>query len=215
MNIQQKIGFKQATLLALSALAVALSLPQPSRAATTITSLVYYHVAVPNCEDVVNGSPCSPVGVTQSGAIDNPFLNNTATKEIDLGLGRYFTFGNPWPGTDFMVAGDSISVALTLSNGQVLSQTTVVPDLAVAGTTLFDFGAISIATTGVTSADRMSFGSPPGAFAGDGLADYVLQLNYVPEPAVWALMLTGFGGVGGVLRRRRRSRIPAFTRMSA
>ncbi|THD59164.1 MAG: PEP-CTERM sorting domain-containing protein [Phenylobacterium sp.] len=27
--------------------------------------------------------------------------------------------------------------------------------------------------------------------------------NAVPEPATWALMLTGFFGVGGMLRRRQ------------
>jgi hypothetical protein len=31
----------------------------------------------------------------------------------------------------------------------------------------------------------------------------------VPEPAAWALMIVGFGGVGGLLRRRRARR--AFT----
>ena len=30
------------------------------------------------------------------------------------------------------------------------------------------------------------------------------ELIAVPEPASWALMLVGFGGVGGVLRRRRQ-----------
>jgi hypothetical protein len=195
---------RRRALLAASMLALGLSLPQGAQAATTITSLIYYHGAIPNCEDTINGSPCSPVGVTEAGAVDNPFLNDTATKAIDLGLGHYYTFGNPWPGTNFMVAGDSISVAVTLSNGQTLTETTVVPDLTVAGVTLFDFGAVSIVTTGITGADRMSFGYPPGAFSGDGLSDYVLQLNFVPEPAAWALMLVGFGGVGGTIRRRRR-----------
>jgi len=30
----------------------------------------------------------------------------------------------------------------------------------------------------------------------------------VPEPAAWALMIVGFGGVGGLLRRRRAQRAP-------
>lgn len=32
---------------------------------------------------------------------------------------------------------------------------------------------------------------------------------FVPEPATWAMMLLGFGGVGGLLRARRRSRTAA------
>jgi hypothetical protein len=39
---------------------------------------------------------------------------------------------------------------------------------------------------------------PPVAFL-DGVT-----LTGVPEPAVWALMLLGFGGVGALIRRRRR-----------
>ncbi len=209
MPTERRTGPVRVKTLLLSALALGLSQAPASRAATTITSLLYYHGAIPNCEDTINGSPCSPVGVTLSGALDNPFLNDTATKEIDLGFGHYLTFGNPWAGTDFMIAGDSISVALTLSNGRTLTQTAIVPNLAVAGTPVFNFGAISIVTTGVTGADRMSFGYAPAAFAADGRADYVLRLNVVPEPAAWALMLVGFGGVGGMMRRWRRSLRPA------
>jgi hypothetical protein len=33
--------------------------------------------------------------------------------------------------------------------------------------------------------------------------DFTLTLTSVPEPATWALMLLGFGGMGAALRRRR------------
>ena len=190
---------------ALAVLAGGLGLAGSSQAATTITSLVYFHDAVPNCEDTVDGSTCAPVGVTRAGALDNAFLNDTTTKAIDLGYGDYYTFGNPWAGTDFMIPGDAITAQLTLSDGKTLTQTTVVPDLSVAGATVFDFASagIVIKTTGVTTADRMSFGAPPTAFAPDGRDDYALQLSYVPEPAAWVLMLAGFGGLGASLRRRR------------
>ena len=38
-------------------------------------------------------------------------------------------------------------------------------------------------------------------------ADFVQ--NAVPEPATWALMILGFGGVGGVLRRRKAIQVAA------
>jgi hypothetical protein len=35
-----------------------------------------------------------------------------------------------------------------------------------------------------------------------------IQVNYLPEPGAWALMILGFGGVGGMLRRARRTAFP-------
>ena len=40
--------------------------------------------------------------------------------------------------------------------------------------------------------------SPFGSGAG------AIELGAVPEPATWAMMLAGFGGLGAVLRRARR-----------
>lgn len=37
------------------------------------------------------------------------------------------------------------------------------------------------------------------------LTDIAATLRPVPEPATWALMLVGFGGLGAMLRRRRRA----------
>jgi hypothetical protein len=48
----------------------------------------------------------------------------------------------------------------------------------------------------VTSID---FSSDTNAFEYDGLA------GQVPEPAAWSLMIAGFGGMGALLRRRRRT----------
>jgi hypothetical protein len=52
---------------------------------------------------------------------------------------------------------------------------------------------------------------PNGDHSADGNQRYRLSLEQtvrdssgaVPEPAAWALMIVGFGGVGGMLRRRR------------
>jgi hypothetical protein len=46
-------------------------------------------------------------------------------------------------------------------------------------------------------------------YAGNGLTDDVIAftangaLGGVPEPATWAMMLIGFGGLGAMIRRRR------------
>ena len=39
---------------------------------------------------------------------------------------------------------------------------------------------------------------PSGAYSG------TLNIQAVPEPATWAMMLIGFGGIGMALRRRRQ-----------
>jgi hypothetical protein len=50
------------------------------------------------------------------------------------------------------------------------------------------------AQDGNTGIDNLQIGSAPA--------------GAVPEPAAWALMLVGFGALGGVLRQSRRARIP-------
>jgi hypothetical protein len=194
------------------AFALVLSFAQSGRAApVTIVSLSYIHLtSATDCEDTIPGDPCSAIGVTNSGATTNPFLNNTSTKAINLGHGSYYTFGIPYGGTDFMIQGDSITAKVVLSNGTSLSNTTTVQDLSIAGTPMFDFAAsgVSIVTTGITGADRMSFGYPPGAFTPGGYSDFVLELDYfvpIPEPATWTMMLAGLLCLGGVMHSRRQA----------
>jgi hypothetical protein len=53
----------------------------------------------------------------------------------------------------------------------------------------------------------MSLGTPnglPPMAALDGVS-----LTAVPEPATWAMMLIGFGGLGAMIRRRNRAAMAA------
>jgi hypothetical protein len=45
-----------------------------------------------------------------------------------------------------------------------------------------------------------------GPCVGDGCDNHN---NGVPEPATWAMMIMGFGGVGAMIRRRRETMVPA------
>jgi hypothetical protein len=191
----------------------------PAAAATPLLSINLFHGdSNGNCADTRPGSGCSPIGVTQVGGLANPFLNDTATKAVSLAPGSYYLFANPYAGTNFMTQGAGLGAMITVSTGgavggdsYLMIGNATVPDLSVAGVTLFDFAnyGVKITTTGITGADRMSFGYPPSAFAPDGNADFVLRLDYlvpsaaVPEPAAWAMMIAGFGLAGSALRRRR------------
>jgi hypothetical protein len=65
----------------------------------------------------------------------------------------------------------------------------------------FDASDISLSGAGVLTLDLRDTNNAQGA-------RITLQLNNtgaVPEPATWAMMLLGFGAIGGAMRRRQRA----------
>ena len=66
------------------------------------------------------------------------------------------------------------------------------------GTTFHHFTLGFTAASGIT---RVAFHVDPFTTSVDGILDNV-SLSAVPEPATWALMLSGFMLVGGAMRRR-------------
>ena len=63
-----------------------------------------------------------------------------------------------------------------------------------------DWGALSLSGAGIT---RVQFGSNARAWVADDLSFTAGLSSAVPEPAVWAMMITGFGLAGAAPRRRR------------
>lgn len=54
-----------------------------------------------------------------------------------------------------------------------------------------------------TGSDKVTFAVTTSPDNIDAVVDNVSVQGAVPEPATWAMMLMGFGGLGAVLRRRR------------
>ena len=51
---------------------------------------------------------------------------------------------------------------------------------------------------------KLTFASAPGeGFFGAAL-DSVSVMTAVPEPSTWAMLLVGFGAIGGAMRARRK-----------
>lgn len=86
----------------------------------------------------------------------------------------------------------------------------------------FDGGSTPTATPGISDTAWLftilggtgRWAGASGTFNGAGISDattrptrvsinFVGNINAVPEPASWALMILGFGGIGMVIRRRR------------
>lgn len=119
------------------------------------------------------------------------------------------TFGNDDPA--FTNAGDS--AVLRLFNGATLVGVTQVVmnrnDL-MDQTIGFAFGPFNNFTLAYTNPAGSAFTGGGGANVGlievvDNITfDTLVVSDPVPEPAAWALMILGFGGVGALERRRRR-----------
>jgi hypothetical protein len=117
----------------------------------------------------------------------------------------------------------TIDFSNTLAGNYWLSLTTSTPDLlftALTVTPITGSGSITYAggptssitllpgSLGVGSYHLTFSGNSPSGGAESGNLTFRLA---VPEPATWALMLLGFGGIGMAMRRRRR---PALAQLA-
>jgi hypothetical protein len=75
---------------------------------------------------------------------------------------------------------------------------------AVPGTAAFAFNLL-----GVTPTFGASAGKALNSFVGNGGGNFAVEIktirSFTPEPATWTMMLIGFGGVGAMIRNRRRA----------
>jgi Protein of unknown function (DUF642)/PEP-CTERM motif len=116
----------------------------------------------------------------QSGAISQTF-NTILGKTYQLS----FLYGN----NPYSTSTASASFSVSGLNGSVTSSS---------GLSFAGYTGTFVGTGGATT---LSFTNTNGCCNG-GIALDGVSVNAVPEPAAWALMIAGFGLVGGAMRRR-------------
>ena len=69
------------------------------------------------------------------------------------------------------------------------------------GSTFFNIGTGPIALSGLSGDLKVGYWD---SYYGDNSGSQTLSITAVPEPATWAMMLVGLGGLGVAMRARRR-----------
>ena len=135
-----------------------------------------------------------------------------------LALERSFTVGAPGTGYDVKIYGIDLATGTDVGGVLDLDSIAYTP---VTKTLLFDVNSLGIPLDnieGITFGETLSDGSRslilvsddnlptgPSAQFTQFLAFRLGTAGAVPEPATWAMMIGGFGCVGGAVRRRRVS----------
>lgn len=134
-----------------------------------------------NCSSC--GYQAEPISVGTSGAYTFSIVNDNFPDQVDILYSNHFDPTSPMTNFD-----GPLSYATYLTgNATTVSLTAGVQYFWVTST---DFGySNDNCSAGCTFTTQVS---GPGAIS-------------VPEPATWALMLVGFGGMGATLRSRRRA----------
>jgi hypothetical protein len=135
---------------------------------------------------------------TQGNLSTNPGAATVFTADDSLLTNLSFEILTGFTAAEFNLEnGDpaSFMVNLTDSAGDMFSQTLT----KLNGSNIFNI--VAPAGTVYTNA---TFSSTGGGFADLKQLRVTLASGAVPEPATWAMMLLGFGGIGMALRRRRR-----------
>jgi hypothetical protein len=149
-----------------------------------------------------------PEGDGNSLLVRNDTNGNFLTGVFNDGTHNFLsmTFGNDDPG--FSNPGDR--AVLTVYNGAALVGATFVVfnrNDKMDQTIGFSFGPFDNWTLAYTNAAGNPFTG--GGSVNTGLIEVIDNITFddgagvVPEPAAWAMMIMGFGGVGAILRRRR------------
>ena len=156
----------------------------------------------------IGATGTTPSSVFSITGIDNTGIPETATfrQQTDVGgtFTSYFDFSNDLVGSyTFALITSTRNATITLEQLLGTGGSIVLQQLTGTGSSL----TLNTADLAANTTYRFSFTSnyPAGGGTTSGnLSFYAAATPPVPEPATWAMMILGFGGIGMVLRRRRR-----------
>lgn len=161
---------------------------------------------------LVSGGACSsttpnPDATACAGAYAGNLLNNNSIGDINLALDA-LVGGNYSPD----VTWNTLDPTKALFSGSGNDPTGTITFAALTGDVILGvhFGDAGTGLGDRTIFYRFNFASPTTSIAlnTQGFSDAILVrgTGAVPEPATWAMMLLGFGGIGFAMRRRRLTR---------
>jgi hypothetical protein len=139
-------------------------------------------------------------GNCPTGACDGGWTNSFNAVDLPV-TGGDFTlelFGNGPAHNSALASLSAIQSAASINHGQI----EFTGGVAGAFTSLAPIAQPWIVDGGGSFRLLVGDGSPGNNFGGVSLS-----LTSVPEPAAWAMMLVGFGGLGAALRRQRRQNL--------
>jgi hypothetical protein len=123
-----------------------------------------------------------------------------------LEIGKTYTLTFDWAAAQLANRSGDITEQLQVSFG---GQTFLTPVLPVASTGFSGWKTATMFFTPTSTTQTLKFlslGTPDGLPPIAALDGVSLT---VPEPATWAMMLVGFGGIGAMIRRRRHTLVAA------
>ncbi len=150
-----------------------------------------------------------PGGASPNGgafvALDGDALARGTLSQDITGLvsGKAYTLTFDWAAAQFEDRSGDTTEQLEVTFGSDVFDTVVIDNASHGSVGWFTVTHTFIASTSEQTLSFLSIGTPSG-FPPVALLDSVSLTGGVPEPASWAMILLGFGGVGATMRARRR-----------
>jgi PEP-CTERM motif-containing protein/uncharacterized protein DUF642 len=150
------------------------------------------------------GSPNGGAFVALDGDV---LARGILSQKIDgLTIGDKYTLSFDWAAAQFEDRNGDTTEQLEVTFGTDVYDTAVITDLSHQSVGWFTVSHTFTASSTSEVLSFLSIGTPSG-FPPVALLDSVSLTGGVPEPASWAMILLGFGGVGATMRARRRRAI--------